>query len=144
MDQGRYVECLKKSLPDIDTDIDSVGMLDNMVRKLNDVLDSCAKAAAPKAKARPRKARLKVWTPGMRKEVEAKQKVFYEWKTARRPQDKAIPEVTNKKQTTILLRKICRREDSNKMLEDRQNIMNSKSSDMALFHKLINKQRVQE
>ena len=60
-------------------------MLDNTVRKLNDVLDSCAKAAAPRAKARPRKAKLKVWTPDVRKAVEAKKKAFYEWKKAGRP-----------------------------------------------------------
>ena len=60
VDQSRYVECLKKSLAYIDADIDSMGMLDNTVRKLNDVLDSCAKSVAPRAKARPRKAKLKV------------------------------------------------------------------------------------
>ena len=47
----------------------------------------------------------------------------------------------NKKKTASLLRQVCRREVSNKLLEERQVVMDSRSSDTALFHKLINKQR---
>ena len=47
----------------------------------------------------------------------------------------------DKKHTTILLRQICRREVSHKALEERQVIMDSRNSNMALFHRLVNKQR---
>ena len=47
----------------------------------------------------------------------------------------------NKKKNASLLRQVCRREVSNKLLEERQVVMDSRSSDTALFHKLINKQR---
>ena len=141
LDHERYNKNLSRTLENINTEIDSMSTLDNAVRDLNNALTECAKAAAPKPKSRPRKAKLKVWTSEVKEAVEAKKKAFFAWKSAGRPQNKTDRTVINKKQTTILLRQVCRREISNKMIEERQSIMDSKSSDMALFHKLVNKQR---
>ena len=68
-----------------------MGMLDNTVRKLNDVLDSCAKSVASRAKARPRKAKLKVKTPDVRKALEANLKCSMNGRRLEGPRIKSKP-----------------------------------------------------
>ena len=141
LDKDLYNSLLSSALQEVDTSVDTVGTLNNSVMKLNDVLDTCAKAAAPSKERRPRKAKLRTWTPEIMSAVGAKKKAFFDWKAAGRPDDKEHHTVINKKNTTILLRQLCRREISHKTLEERQVIMDSRSNNMALFHKLVNKQR---
>ena len=102
--------------------------------KLNVVFDTCAKAAAPSKERHPRKAKLRTWTPEIQSTVGAKKNAFFDWKAAGRPDDKEHHTVINKKNTTILLRQLCRREISHKTLEERQVIMDLRSNNMALFH----------
>lgn len=141
INQESYNSNLSTALWEFDTEITSVGTLDNSVKKLNEILDTSARSAAPNAEKRPRKAKLRIWTPDVQNAVIAKKKAFFEWKKAGRPEDKDNQAVINKKQTTILLRQICRREVSKKACEERQEIMDSRSYNMALFHRLVNKQR---
>ena len=141
LDKDLYNSLLSSALQEVDTSVDTVGTLNNSVMKLNDVLDTCAKAAAPSKERRPRKAKLRTWTPEIMSTVGAKKKAFFDWKATGRPDDKEHHTVINKKNTTILLRQLCRREISHKTLEERHVIMDSRSNNMALFHKLVNKQR---
>ena len=141
LDRELYKTKLSLAVQHVDTNIDTVGALNNSVMKLNETLDNCARSAAPSKEKRPRKAKLRTWTPAVQTAVVAKKKAFFEWKAAGRPDNKENQTVINKKKTTSLLRQVCRREVSNKLLEERQVVMDSRSSDTALFHKLINKQR---
>ena len=141
LDKVLYNSKLSSQIQDIDIDIDTIGALDSSVMELNDILDKCARAAAPSKEKRPRKAKLRVWTPEIQSAIAAKKEAFYKWKMAGRPEHKENQTVINKKKTTSMLRQLCRREMSQKSIVERQVIMESKSSDMALFHKLINKQR---
>ena len=130
LDKDLYNSLLSSALQEVDTSVDTVGTLNNSVMKLNDVLDTCAKAAAPSKERRPRKAKLRTWTPEIMSAVGAKKMAFFDWKAAGRPDDKEHHTVINKKNTTILLRQLCRREISHKTLEERQVIMDSRSNNM--------------
>ena len=76
VDQERYNANLASSLRELDTEINTLGALDNSVKKLNDLLDSCARSAAPNTENRPRKAKLRTWTPEVQKAIVAKRKRF--------------------------------------------------------------------
>ena len=114
------------------TDIDSVGALNNSAMKLNEILENCARSAAPCKEKRPRKAKLRTWTPVIQTAVVAIKKAFFEWKIAGSTylEDQTV---INKKKTESLLRQFCRREVSNKVLEERQVIIDSSSSDTPGF-----------
>ena len=73
---------LSSALQEVDTSVDTVGTLNNSVMKLNDVLDTCAKAAEPSKERRPRKAKLRTWTPEIQSTVGAMKKAFFDWKAA--------------------------------------------------------------
>ncbi len=90
---------------------------------------------------RAKKAKLAVWSTEIRTAIYNKKEAFYAWKCGGKPTDKTNGLVVNKKNTTKNLRKICRLEHSEVKRKERQEILDAKSSDMAFFHKLINKQR---
>ncbi|MCG8032572.1 MAG: reverse transcriptase family protein, partial [Candidatus Thiodiazotropha taylori] len=141
IDNSKYAQSLEQSLQKLDLEANTVAGLDDSVLKLNLIISKCAQEVAPKAVKRPRKARLRVWTPQVQDAVRAKKKAFHEWKQAGRPASSDETTVVNKKHTTKMLRQICRIEYSNEFNEQRQAILDTKSRDMALFHKLINRQR---
>ena len=64
------------------TDIDSAGALNNSAMKLIEILENCARSAAPCKEKRPRKAKLRTWTPVIQTAVVAIKKAFFEWKIA--------------------------------------------------------------
>ena len=67
--------------------------------------------------------------------------VFYRWKMAGRPQDGVNQLLIQKRLTTKVLRQLCRKENAQQYIKDKQEIMDAKTQDAALFHKLINKHR---
>ena len=103
--------------------------------------EAAIKAAPKRKKHRKRTSRLKVWTPDIQKAVEEKKRAFYEWKQAGRPKNGTDQMVLNKKLTTIALRQAIRFEYNNKQVQIRQEILDSRTHNSKLFHKLINKQR---
>ena len=142
VDTEIYTAAVEKSISDIDTDIDNLCGLDSAVKKVNNVLSEAAVLAAPKGKKpRRRTSKLKVWTPDILKAVEAKKGAYYSWKQAGRPNDSSDQTVINKKLTTISLRQAIRFEHNNKQVQIRQEILEARTYNTKLFHKLINRQR---
>ena len=129
----------------INTDVDNLYGLDTTVRKVNNILNEAAIKGVPKTKKhrkdRKRTSRLKVWTPDIQKAVEEKKRAFYELKQAGRPKNGTDQMVLNKKLTTIALRQAIRFKYNNKQVQIRQEILEARTHNSKLFHKLINKQR---
>ena len=115
--------------------------LDIHVRQINDALVKAAEEVRSKTVKRHRKARLNMWTQEIKEALSSKQKTFWEWKQNNRPNHEGNVFVTNKKLTTRYLRKLCRMESSNIKGAARQQILDARSSDTKMFHKLIDKQR---
>ena len=141
VNKERYIRLLDESLRSLDINVATVSTLDNAVIKSNYIISKCAKKAAPKGVERLRRAKLRSWTPQVQEAVKAKKKEYYEWKCVGRPDDRTNSTVINKKHTTKLLRQVCRIEHSNDSINQRQAILDTKTQEMALFHRLINKQR---
>ena len=71
--------------------------------------------------------------------VSAKMKAFWEWKQNNRPDQSDNVFVVKRKTSTKRLRKLCRVSKDRGV--NRQQILDARSSDTKLFHKLIDKQR---
>ena len=109
LDKELYEAKLSLAVQHVDTNIDTVGALNNSVMKLNETLDNCARSAAPSKEKHPRKAKLRTWTPAIQTAVVAKKKAFFELKAAGRPDNKENQTViNNNKKTASLLRQVCR------------------------------------
>ncbi|MES9884980.1 MAG: reverse transcriptase family protein [Sedimenticola sp.] len=141
LDSDLYVALVNEGLDNLDLNKKSLGALDNALVTMNCILAESAQQATPRSVKRPRKAKLKVWSADVRKAISNKKEAFYAWKSAGRPTDKSHRLVVHKKDTTRELRRICRVEIAQNKQKERQEILDTKSHDMALFHKLINKQR---
>ncbi|MES9972510.1 MAG: hypothetical protein ABW092_20945, partial [Candidatus Thiodiazotropha sp.] len=92
---------------------------------------------------RHRKAKLTVYTPAIKEAIRNKKNAFRKWKDGGRPQEPSDTLLKNKKSTTKELRRACRVANAQIYHDQKQEIMEAKSSDTALFHKLIKKQRGQ-
>ncbi|MEW8547953.1 MAG: reverse transcriptase family protein, partial [Candidatus Thiodiazotropha sp.] len=115
--------------------------LDKVVTSVNKVLTVCGEEAAPKRARRARKAKLRTWSPEIKTAISEKKKTFYVWKSAGKPQDINNPLLIDKKRATKVLRRLCRKENANQYIKDKQEIMDAKTQSTALFHKLVNKHR---
>ena len=115
--------------------------LDIQVSQINDALVQATEEVRPKTVKRHRKARLNVWTQEIKEALSDKKKAFWEWKQNNRPNHEGNVFVTNKKLTTRYLRKLCRMESANVRGAARQQILDARTSDTKMFHKLIDKQR---
>ena len=105
------------------------------------MLAVCAEESAPKRPRRPRKAKLKAGRPQIRSAITIKKAAFYQWKAAGRPNDEGNQLLVQKTATTKSLRQICRRENAHQYMQDKQEILDAKGQDTALFFRLINKHR---
>ena len=125
----KYIKVLlRKSLSDIDTDIDNLCGLDLAVKKVDNFLCEAELSAAHQGKKpRRRTSRLKVWSPDILKAVDAKKGAFCAWKQAGRPNDSSDQTVINKKLTTVSLRQAIRFEHYNKQVQIRQEILEARS-----------------
>ena len=74
-------------------------------------------------------------------EISSKKDAFYRWKMAERPQDGVNQLLIQKRLTTKVLRQLFRKENAQQYTKDKQEIIDAKTQDAALFHKLINKHR---
>ena len=141
LDKDRYQSVVTSKLVSLEHSVSSAAVLDVQVQKINDILVQATDEVRPKPVKRHRKARLNVWTAEIGLAVSANKKAFWELKQNNRPDQSDNEYVVNKKTTTKRLRKLCRVESAKARGADRQQILDAKSNDTKLFHKLIDKQR---
>lgn len=142
IDKDLYQSLVDRALPNkTSLGATSVGRLDVDVVKLNEILNTAAASAAPRKPRRHRKAKLEVWTPEIQTALKKKKEAFYQWKLNGRSQDSTNILVINKTLSTKELRRMCRVEKARQYNGQKQEILDCRSQDTALFHKLINKQR---
>ena len=141
VDKDQYVTEVGSQLSRVKREFSSLGVLDNEISKLTDVLLAAATKSAPTVKKRRRKAKLAVWSSDVQKAVREKKEAFWKWKQGNRPIEADHYLLINKKLATSNLRKICRFETARAREKTRQEILDAKAEDSKLFHKLVNKQR---
>ena len=133
-----YAALVQERLVCISTEASAVYIVDKVVQTVNQVLAESAEESAPKRPCRPRKGKLKARTPQIRSAITSKKAAFYQWKAAGRPNDEDNQLLVQKTATTKSLRQICSRENAHQYMQDKQEILNAKGQDTALFFRLIN------
>ena len=109
---------------------------------MNDISEYVATQAAPTGKKlKRRSSKLRVLTPEIQAAVQTKKVAFYKWKQMGRPDDPTNRAVQEKQLATISLRRAIRFEYSKKHTQIRQEILDSRTRDLKLFHKFINRPR---
>lgn len=141
IDKDAYTSSVAERLAVMRPSVQSFGILDVEIQKLNSILTGAAQDLAPKKVKRHRKAKLKVYGPEIKKAIKVKKEAFWLWKEGNRPMDSNSTLVINKKHTTNYLHKLCRIEAAREREQFRQEILDARSTDTKLFHKLVNKQR---
>jgi hypothetical protein len=92
---------------------------------------------APRKKSTKRKPKLKVMNEEINKTIKAKKQSYCIWKWNGRPEDLVV----NKKLTTQQQSKICRMEIARRRINEREEMIEARTMDNALFHKLLCQQR---
>ena len=141
VDHDLYASLVSERLPQVLVNSNSVYDLERAVHSVNHTLAQCAIEAAPRQQQRPRKANLRTWKPKIKSAVSEKKAAFHQWKIAGKPQDEGSLLLAQKKMTSKVLRQLCRKENAQQYIRDKQEILDAKIQDTALFHKLINKHR---
>ena len=139
LDKEIYSDIVSESIKSIDIGLSSACQVDVVTRKVNDILEYAATQAALKGKKLKRRtSKLRVWIPEIKAAAQTKKEAFHKWKQAGRPEDPTNRAVQEKKLTNISLRRAIRFEYSKKHIQIRQEILDSRTRDSKLFHKLIN------
>ena len=141
IDHETYRANLTQLLSDYDVTPVSVSCIDNSIIKFNSILKKAATLAGPGTVRRMRKPKLVVWSPEIRHSLSEKKLAFNEWKRGGMPNDPNHPLLIAKREKRQELRRVCRNQIALKHNEERQEILNAKSENTQLFHKLIRKQR---
>ena len=141
VDGDLYAALVRERLPCIPASANTVYDMEKAVRMINKVLTECAEESAPKRQRRARKAKLRTWTPEIRNAITNKKKAFYLWKSAGKPKDDGNELLKQKTTTTKELRRLCRKDNAHQYMQDKQEILDAKGHDSALFYRLINKHR---
>lgn len=141
VDLDLYAALVSEKLPQIATCGNTVYDLEKAVSSVHQVLAQSADEAAPRRQRRARKAKLRTWTPEIISAISDKKNAFHCWKIAGKPNEEGNLLLAQKRLTTKVLRQLCRRENAQQYLRDKQEILDAKVQDTALFHKLINKHR---
>lgn len=141
VDKEQYEQQVNHHIDRVKTEYSSLGVLDNEINRLTSILKKATDSSAPRPKKKRRKAKLKVWSTEVQNAVKAKKEAFWQWKIGGRPEEKEHHLVISKKLASVNLRKICRFESAKIREGARQEILDARSEDTKMFHKLINRQR---
>ena len=109
---------------------------------MNDISEYAATHAAPTGKKLKRlSSKLRVLTPEIQAAVQTKKVAFYKWKQMGRPDDptnRAVQE--NNLQLSVYV-ELIDSSTAKKHTQIRPEILDSRTRDLKLFHKLINRRR---
>jgi hypothetical protein len=73
--------------------------------------------------------------------IKEKKQAYCKWKWNGKPQNPLDQLVINKKLTSYILRRFCRTKVTQRRIKERQELIEAKTMDNKLFHKLIRQQR---
>ena len=96
IDKDQYRDIVTASIAKVDQNPTTLGALDAEIRKLNQVLVKASEQSGPTRVAKPRRAKLKTWTPEIKQAIQNKKRAFKEWKLASRPNEAGNILVLNK------------------------------------------------
>jgi hypothetical protein len=102
---------------------------------------SAVSTVAPSNKITRKKPKLNVMNSDIYNTIKKKKQAYCIWKWNGKPQNPLDQLVINKKLTSYNLRRFCRTEVAQRRIKERQELIEAKTMDKKLFHKLIRQQR---
>jgi hypothetical protein len=103
----------------------------------NSIQFSAVSTVAPSNKITRKKPKLNVMNSDIYNVIKEKKQAYCIWKWNDKPQNPLDQLVINKKLTSYNLRRFCRMEVAQKRIKERQELIEAKTMDNKLFHKLI-------
>ena len=119
--------------------LNSMGETDIEIDKMNKVIVEAAEQLIPRCSKHTAAHKLRVSSDKMKTASSTNKKSFRQRKDAGKPRDKDNPLFQEMKLSKMDLRKMCSVELAKQKLEYRQQILDTKSRDNGMFHKLLNR-----
>ncbi|CAC5421427.1 unnamed protein product [Mytilus coruscus] len=140
VDKNEYKTLLNEKLEKIKPISEKLN-LDQAFDELTKIISDTTLKIAPRKRKDKKKKKLPLMNEEILQAVKRKKTAFFVWKQHGRPKEPGNFYLKEKTITTYDLRKLCRKEQALERINARQQILDAKSSDTALFYKLIRKQR---
>jgi hypothetical protein len=142
IDKEKHKSILDEMLPLNRKQPENKSELEEAYNALNQMFLKATQEVVPQKKSKKKKKlKLQIMSDKILTAIKGKKEAFHLWKTNGRPKNSDNTYTINKKYTTIELCKQCRLKIAEKRIQERQNIINSRSGDSTLFYKLIKQQR---
>ncbi|VDI31606.1 Hypothetical predicted protein [Mytilus galloprovincialis] len=141
IDKEKYENNINSKLSNKNSEIKSVEDITNAFTQLNEIIKQSTQALIPTRKIGRKRPKLQVMNEEIKVALKNKKIAFFKWKINGRPKETDNLYLKNKKQTTHALRKECRLEVAKRRLCERQKLVDARTADRKMFHKIIKNQR---
>ncbi|CAC5382256.1 unnamed protein product [Mytilus coruscus] len=141
IDKDAYKTLVEKGLDNFSSSLENKCEVDLAFQNMNSLLFNSAKSCCPAPRKRFRKPKLNVMNQEISDAIAMKKKAFYQWKINGRSDDPRNEFYIQKKETTYILRKHCRKAVAMNRIDEREKMMEAKIKNKNLFYRLIKKQR---
>ena len=144
VDKDRYKELVSSKIHESTVIPKDHSGIVSAFNKVNEIMALSAKNCDNTVTNQPRSkknSRLKIVTPEIWKAMKEKKEAFLKWKMKGSPQIPNDTYLLAKKSTTYKLRTECRIAEAKKRIAEREEILNARTSNKALFYRLIRKKR---
>ena len=111
--------------------------IDKAYYDINSLIESAVSTVAPSNKITRKNPKLNVMNSDIYNAIKEKKQAYCIWKWNGKPQNPLDQLVINKKLTSYNLRRFCRTEVAQIRIKEIQELIEAKTMDNKLFHKLI-------
>lgn len=142
VDKEWYATVMQENISCIKNEIETgTGSSEDNIRKTCEAMKSAALLTSDKKAIYRSKPKLKVWTNEIKAAINDTRSKYKIWKEKGKPSDPSNHHLQEKKRTKKYLRKIIRIELAKQRDKEKELIMETKTRDMKLFHKLVRNNR---
>ncbi|CAC5404294.1 unnamed protein product [Mytilus coruscus] len=141
VDTQLYESLIASEISDSKPTIETIEDVTKAFKNLNQIIIKSTKAAAPAIKMGKKRPKLLVMNDAIKEAIKKKKLAFHDWKSNGRPKESDSIYLKKKKLTTHILRKECRLEVAKHRINERQKLINARTSDRNMFYKIIKSQR---
>ena len=141
VDKELYLTLVSEDIQNLDISLETPHELDSTLQKVNNLLVVAANSCYTKKKVGNRKPKLKVWTEDIREALKNSKKAHYQYKIACSNGTLDNSHIDERKSAKRQLRTEIRKEQARKQADLKDTILEAKTRDTKLFHRLIREQR---
>ncbi|CAC5405005.1 unnamed protein product [Mytilus coruscus] len=141
VDTQLYESLITSEISDSKPTIKTIEDVTKAFKNLNEIIVKSTKAAAPAIKIGEKRPKLQVMNDAIKEAIKKKKLAFHDWKINGRPKESDSIYLKKKKLTTHILRIESRLEVAKRRINERQKVINTRTSDRNMFYRVIKNQR---